>query len=127
MKAIGYHINLPATDERALVELELPRPQPGPHDLLVAVHAVSVNPVDVKLRAASPAAAGTARILGFDAAGIVEAVGSEARRFSPGDAVFHAGAMHRPGSNSEFQLVRRALGRPQAGHRSRSSRRRRCR
>ncbi len=82
MKAVGYDTCLPTGDERALVDLELPVPEPGPHDLRVAVRAVSVNPVDAKLRVAATAPAGEARVLGFDAAGIVEAVGDAVTRFA---------------------------------------------
>lgn len=116
MRAVGYGDNLPAGDERALLDVTLDRPAPGARDLLVAVRAVSVNPVDVKLRAkAPPFEAGQPRVLGFDAAGIVEAVGSEASLFRPGDAVFYAGVMNRPGSNAEFQLVdERIVGRKPA-------------
>lgn len=105
MRAVGYIKALPIQNEQALVDLELPKPSPGPHDLLVCVRAVSVNPVDVKVRAAVAPPAGEARILGFDAAGVVEAIGSEVTMFRPGDEVFYAGALNRPGSNSEFHLV----------------------
>lgn len=105
MKAIGYYAPLPATDEQALVDLELPTPEPGPRDLQVAVKAVSVNPVDVKLRAGARPPPNAARILGFDAAGVVQAVGAEVTSFKPGDPVFYAGAIDRPGTNSEFHLV----------------------
>lgn len=103
MRAIGY------TDKGSvdvLRELDLPMPQPGPRDLRVAVKAVSVNPVDVKRRRFEDAS-GTPlhRVLGYDAAGIVEATGSDVARFKPGDEVFYAGAMDRPGTNAEFHLV----------------------
>ena len=101
MKAIGYH-HSGAID--ALVDLDIAKPEPGPRDLLVHVKAVSVNPVDVKTRAGSAAQDGP-RILGFDAAGIVERVGAKVTLFKVGDAVFYAGAIDRPGSNAEFQLV----------------------
>ncbi|MEE2692991.1 MAG: zinc-binding alcohol dehydrogenase family protein [Pseudomonadota bacterium] len=104
MKAIGYTKNLPATDERSLQEFDVPEPAPGPRDLVVEVKAVSVNPVDVKLRVASKAENGP-KILGFDAAGIVKAVGPEASLFAPGDEVYYAGAIDRPGSNSALQAV----------------------
>jgi zinc-binding alcohol dehydrogenase family protein len=105
MKAIGYRLaqSIDATD--ALIDLELPTPQPGPNDLLVAVKAVSVNPADVKLRASTSPAKGDVRILGFDAAGVVEATGSNVTLFKPGDEVFYAGAIDRPGTNSEHHLV----------------------
>ncbi|WP_213949536.1 zinc-binding alcohol dehydrogenase family protein [Luteibacter sp. dw_328] len=104
MKAIVYtQHGLPLDDANALVEIELPKPQPGPRDLLVAVRAVSVNPVDTKLRAGVPVT--EPRILGFDAVGTVAEVGSEVSLFRKGDEVFYAGSIVRPGSNAEFQLV----------------------
>ena len=105
MKAIGYYTPLPIADGQSLVDLELPVPEPGPRDLRVAVHAVSVNPVDGKQRAAVAPADGAPRVLGFDASGVVEAVGGAVGRFRPGDRVFYAGALDRPGSNAELQLV----------------------
>ena len=115
MKAIGFRTPLPLSDPQSLVDLELPVPAPGPRDLRVAVRAVSVNPVDVKVRASAVPPAGEARILGFDAAGVVEAVGSEVTLFRPGDEVFYAGAIDRPGTNSELHLVdERIVGRKPA-------------
>ena len=76
MKAVGFYTNLPISDEQSLVDLELPEPEPGPRDLLVDVHAVSVNPVDTKVRRNAAPPDGQARVLGFDAAGIVRAVGT---------------------------------------------------
>lgn len=126
MKAVGYDAPLPVDDEQALVDLDLPVPAPGPRDLVVAVRAVSVNPVDVKLRAGATPPAGDARVLGFDAAGVVQAVGSEVTLFEPGDGVFYAGAIDRPGTNSELHAVdERIIVEGQI--RCRSPRRRRCR
>jgi NADPH2:quinone reductase len=105
MKAVGYYRNAPITVDDALVDLELPRPQPGARDLLVAVRAVSVNPVDTKQRKGAAPPAGEARVLGFDATGIVEAVGPEVTLFRPGEAVFYAGTLIRPGTNAEYHLV----------------------
>ncbi|TDR41606.1 zinc-binding alcohol dehydrogenase family protein [Tahibacter aquaticus] len=105
MKAIGYYKNLPIDQADALVELELPDPVPGPRDLLVEVRAVSVNPVDTKVRRNAAPADGTARVLGFDAAGVVRAVGSDVSLFKPGDKVWYAGSIARPGSNAQLQLV----------------------
>lgn len=105
MKAVGYHHNLPLSDERALVDLDLPAPQPGPRELLVAVRAVSVNPVDVKVRAGVAPEPGQAKVLGWDAAGTVLAIGSQVQGFAPGDRVYYAGAIHRPGSNAEQHVV----------------------
>ena len=103
MKAFGYRVAGPANE--SLLEIDLPLPAPGPRDLRVAVRAVSVNPADVKLRANAAPPANGFRILGFDAAGVVESVGSEITLFKPGDEVFYAGAIDRSGSNSEFQIV----------------------
>jgi zinc-binding alcohol dehydrogenase family protein len=103
MKSLGYYAKGGA---EALVEISLPTPRPGPRDLLVEVRAVSVNPVDVKRRQfEDPAQGSSHRILGYDAAGLVTAVGSEVTLFRPGDEVFYAGAMDRPGTNSEFHVV----------------------
>ena len=105
MKAVGYLNCHPIGHADALLDLNLPEPAaPRGHDLLVEVMAVSVNPVDAKLRArADPA--GEARILGFDAAGIVRARGPDAHIFADGAEVFYAGAVNRAGSNAQFQLV----------------------
>lgn len=104
MKAVAYRQPLPITDERALLDVELPEPTLRPHDLLVEVRAVSVNPVDTKVRRrADPA--GEPKVLGWDAAGVVTAVGSAAKRFRVGDRVWYAGAIDRPGSNSALQAV----------------------
>lgn len=105
MKAIGYYKNLPIDQADALVELDLPEPVPGPHDLLVDVYAVSVNPVDTKLRRNAAPADGQPRVLGFDAAGVVRAVGSDVSLFTPGDRVWYAGSIARAGSNAQRQLV----------------------
>ena len=105
MKAVGLYTSGPIDRPDALVDLDLPAPQTGARDLLVRVKAVSVNPVDTKVRASSTHAAGSARILGYDAAGIVEAVGSDVTLFRPGDEVFYAGDLTRPGTNAELHAV----------------------
>ncbi|WP_420995048.1 zinc-binding alcohol dehydrogenase family protein [Cupriavidus sp. 30B13] len=105
MKAVGYHAAAPIDRPDALVDLSLPAPVAGPRDLLVRVHAVSVNPVDTKVRAGVNPPAGTARVLGFDAAGVVEVVGADVTLFKPGDAVFYAGDITRPGTNAELHAV----------------------
>ena len=105
MKAVGYRRSLPITDEASLVAVELPTPELKPHDLLVRVEAVSVNPVDVKVRVRAAPPEGQVTVLGFDAAGVVEAVGPAVTRFKKGDAVFYAGAIDRQGSNAELQAV----------------------
>lgn len=104
MKAIVYtQHGLPIDDPQALVDTELPMPLAGPHDLLVELRAVSVNPVDTKIRLGS--AVNEPRVLGWDASGIVRAVGANVTLFAPGDEVFYAGSIVRPGSNSQFQTV----------------------
>jgi zinc-binding alcohol dehydrogenase family protein len=105
MKAVGYRNNGAIDRDDALLDLELPRPTPSGRDLLVEVQAVSVNPVDTKVRKAAAPEAGQVRVLGFDAVGIVRETGADASLFKVGDAVWYAGAIDRPGSNSEFQLV----------------------
>ncbi len=104
MRAVAYTTCLPVTDPAALIDVEIERPAAGGFDLLVEVHAVSVNPVDVKRRAkADPG--GTPRVLGFDGSGVVAAAGPNCTLFKPGDEVYYAGAIDRPGSNAQFQLV----------------------
>jgi len=115
MKAIAYYQSLPITHAEALVDIELPAPQARGRDLLVAVKAVSVNPVDVKVRANMAPAEGQAKIIGWDAAGIVQAVGPDVTLFKPGDEVWYAGSLTRPGTNSELHLVdERIVGRKPA-------------
>lgn len=104
MRAVGYARSLPITDPQSLEDIELPEPVPGPRDLLVEVRAVSVNPVDVKVRSRMAPEAGH-KVLGWDASGVVRAVGAEVTLFAPGDEVFHAGALGRPGTNAELHLV----------------------
>jgi NADPH2:quinone reductase len=107
MKAVGFLRYLPIDDPSSLMEVEIPTPIAAGRDLLVRVRAVSVNPVDVKMRAPRPGTAALPQphILGYDAAGIVEAVGSDVTLFKPGDEVYYAGSNDRAGSNSELQLV----------------------
>ncbi len=105
MRAVGCRAALPVTDPECLVDIEVDDPRPTGHDLLVAVRAVSVNPVDTKVRRAGGAATDDWRILGFDAAGVVQAVGEHVTLFSPGDEVWYAGDLTRPGTNSELHLV----------------------
>jgi zinc-binding alcohol dehydrogenase family protein len=115
MKAIGYREWRPATEPDALIEIDLPRPKPLARDLLVRVEAISVNPVDFKMRKRAAPEPGGVRVLGYDAAGIVEVVGEACRFFKPGDAVFYAGDIRRPGTNAEFHLVdERIVGRKPA-------------
>ncbi|MCE4072651.1 MULTISPECIES: zinc-binding alcohol dehydrogenase family protein [Pseudomonas] len=105
MKAIGYTQSLPSSDANSLLDIQLPEPTPGPRDLLVEVRAVSVNPVDTKVRQRAQPAEGQHKVLGWDASGVVRAVGSEVSLFKPGDKVWYAGDLTRPGSNAELQLV----------------------
>ena len=105
MKAIGYHQSLPIDDPASLRDLTLPDPVAGPRDLLVRVAAVSVNPVDTKVRRNAAPEAGQARVLGWDAVGIVEAVGDRVTGFRVGDRVYYAGSIVRPGANSELHAV----------------------
>lgn len=105
MKAVGYQHSLPVTDDAVLIDFELPEPVPGPRDLLVRVRAIAVNPVDTKIRMRVQPESGQANVLGWDCAGEVEAVGSEVTQYQPGDAVWYAGALDRPGCNSELHVV----------------------
>jgi zinc-binding alcohol dehydrogenase family protein len=113
VRAIAADQYRPTTAADCFRELELPTPEPGPQDLRVRVKAVSVNPVDCKVRASLQPAG--PRILGWDAAGIVEQVGAQVSLFRPGDEVYYAGSLERPGSNSQQQLVdQRIVGRKPA-------------
>ncbi|WDS35259.1 zinc-binding alcohol dehydrogenase family protein [Pseudoxanthomonas sp.] len=104
MKAIAYtQAGLPIEDPASLIDIELPLPEPGAHDLRVKVQAISVNPVDTKVRHRAEVSA--PRVLGWDAVGTVESVGSEVSLFKTGDVVFYAGVINRPGSNAEYHLV----------------------
>lgn len=105
MKAVGYYTPGDLDRDDALIDLELPRPEVGPSDLLVRVAAVAVNPVDTKIRRNRAPEQGRAGVLGWDAVGVVEAVGSQVSGFANGDRVYYAGAINRAGSNAEFQVV----------------------
>jgi NADPH2:quinone reductase len=105
MRAVAYKIPQPISAETSLVDVDLPMPEAKGHDLLVEIKAVSVNPVDVKVRASAAPPADELKVLGWDAAGIVKATGPDVTLFRPGDEVFYAGAINRSGSNAEFHLV----------------------
>lgn len=105
MKAVGYQSPGPIAAEAALVDIELPEPVATGRDLLVEVRAVSVNPVDYKVRRSTAPEPGAWKVLGWDAAGVVRAVGPEVTMFQPGDAVYYAGSLIRPGTNAELHLV----------------------
>lgn len=117
MRGVGLYQHLPIEKPDSLIDLDLPKPAPAGHDLLVRIEAVSVNPVDTKVRAPGKPARTTPLVLGWDAAGVVDAIGAAVSMFKPGDKVFYAGDITRPGSNSEFHLVDERI----VGHRPRSS------
>jgi NADPH2:quinone reductase len=105
MKAVGISAHSPGQGIESLIDLVLETPQPGRRDILVRVEAVSVNPLDVKMRGARPAADGSPRVLGWDAAGTVLDTGPEVTLFKKGDRVFYAGSITRPGSNAQLHCV----------------------
>ncbi|WP_460066319.1 zinc-binding alcohol dehydrogenase family protein [Pseudomonas sp. H1_G08] len=105
MKAIAYYASLPISDAKSLQDIELPEPVAGPRDLLVEVKAISVNPVDTKVRQNMAPENGAAKVLGWDVAGVVKAVGSEVTLFKAGEKVFYAGSIARAGGNSELHVV----------------------
>jgi len=105
MKAVAYFNSLPIDNPDALQDVELPAPTPGPRDLLVEVRAISVNPVDTKVRRNAAPQNGEAKVLGWDVAGVVRSVGEQVSLFKPGDEVFYAGSIARAGANSELHLV----------------------
>ncbi|MGF6313063.1 zinc-binding alcohol dehydrogenase family protein [Bradyrhizobium sp. i1.8.4] len=105
MKAVGYQKSLPIEAADSLVDFEIAKPEPKGRDIRVAVKAISANPVDYKVRKRAAPTDGGYKILGFDAAGVVDAVGPDVSLFKPGDEVFYAGSILRQGTNSEFHLV----------------------
>jgi len=111
MKAIAAYGSLPCSDPGAFALVDLPDPAPGPHDLLVRVEAVAVNPVDTKVRSGlpGPGSGAAPRLLGWDCAGVVEATGAAVASFVPGDRVWFAGDISRPGCNAERVLVEEAI------------------
>jgi zinc-binding alcohol dehydrogenase family protein len=107
MKAISFHQHLPIEHPESLIDVIVDQPIPGPRDLLVKVQAISVNPVDTKIRKGNGPGQPSRelKILGWDAAGVVVEVGSDVTFFAPGDEVYYAGSVDRPGSYAEFQAV----------------------
>ncbi len=105
MRAVGLYRYLPIDHPESLLDLEVETPVAAGHDLLVGVKAISVNPVDYKRKAPRDLVEKSPKILGWDAAGIVEAVGPEVTLFKPGDPVYYAGSVIRQGANCEFHLV----------------------
>src|SRR5262249_57193672 len=99
MRAVGYQKSLPIEDESALVDIDLPAPEPKGRDLLVEIRAVSVNPIDTKVRKRAAAAAGSWKVLGFDAAGVGKATGADGGLFKGGDEVFYSGSICPPGTD----------------------------
>lgn len=107
MKAIGFKQSLPITEENSFIEFETDKPAPSGYDLLVKIAAISVNPVDYKIRqsAAKDTILETPKIIGWDAVGTVEAVGDKTSKFKVGDQVYYAGDITRSGSNATYQLI----------------------
>jgi len=105
MKAVALTRYLPVSDPDAFLDVDLPKPAPQGRDILVAVKAVAVNPVDVKVRAPKDKVEAAPRVIGYDASGVVEAVGPQATLFKAGDEVYYAGDITRAGTNQEFHLV----------------------
>jgi zinc-binding alcohol dehydrogenase family protein len=105
MRAVGFNQNQPITSDTALLDIDLPMPEATGRDLLVEIRAISVNPVDTKTRKNAVVEPGQYKVLGYDAAGVVKAVGPGVKLFQPGDEVYYAGAINRQGTNSEYHLV----------------------
>ncbi len=105
MKAVALTHYLPVENPDAFLDVDLPKPTATGRDVLVAVKAVSVNPVDTKVRAPKDKVEETPRVIGYDASGVVEAVGPDVTLFKVGDEVFYAGDITRPGTNQQFHLV----------------------
>ncbi|WP_127128766.1 zinc-binding alcohol dehydrogenase family protein [Pseudoflavitalea rhizosphaerae] len=117
MKAVGFKTSLPISEAESFIDFETDKPVPTGRELLVKITAISVNPVDFKVRqnSAKDKVLDMPKVIGFDAAGVVEAVGEAVTLFKPGDKVFYAGDINKPGSNAEFQLVdERIVGRKPA-------------
>lgn len=107
MKAIGFKTSLPIENSDSFIEFETVKPIPGAHDLLVKIDAISVNPVDFKIRqsGAKDTVLETPKIIGWDAVGIVQAVGEKVTLFEVGDPVYYAGDLTKQGSNAEYQVI----------------------
>jgi NADPH2:quinone reductase len=107
MKAIGFKTSLPIENSESFIEFEAVKPIPGPHDLLVKIDAISVNPVDFKIRqnSAKDTVLETPKIIGWDAVGIVQSVGQNVTLFEVGDPVYYAGDITKQGSNAEYQII----------------------
>ncbi|MBO9674902.1 MAG: zinc-binding alcohol dehydrogenase family protein [Sphingobacteriaceae bacterium] len=107
MKAIGFKTSLPINESESFIEFETPIPEAKGRDILVKIKAISVNPVDFKIRqnSAKDTVLENPKVIGWDATGTVEAIGEEVSFFKPGDEVYYAGDLNRSGSNSEYQLI----------------------
>lgn len=107
MKAVGFKTSLPISDPNSFIEFETEKPIPGGHELLVKIKAIAVNPVDFKIRqnAAKDTVLEQPKIIGWDAAGVVEAVGENVTLFKVGDEVYYAGDITKSGCNAEFQVI----------------------
>src|ERR1700735_2916835 len=109
MKAVGYKKSLPIETAEALIDFEIATPEPNGRDIRVGVKAISANPVDYKVRKRAAPPEGETKILGYDAAGVVDAVGPEVTLFKAGDEVYYAGSIQRQGTNSEFHLGKEGI------------------
>jgi NADPH2:quinone reductase len=107
MKAIGFKTSLAIEEKESFIAFETPKPIPGAHDLLLKIDAISVNPVDFKIRqsAAKETVLEIPKIIGWDAVGIVQAVGEKVTLFEVGDPVYYAGDITKQGSNAEYQII----------------------
>ncbi|MCB1456431.1 MAG: zinc-binding alcohol dehydrogenase family protein [Nitratireductor sp.] len=115
MKAVALTRYLPIDDPESFLDVDIQKPEPTGRDILVEVRAISVNPVDTKIRAPKDKVEDAPRVIGWDASGVVKAVGPDVTLFEPGDAVYYAGDLTRPGTNQQFQLVdERIVGRKPA-------------
>lgn len=107
MKAVGFKTSLPIAATNSFIDFETEKPSPQGHELLVKINAIAVNPVDYKIRqnAAKDTELATPKIIGWDACGVVEAVGNEVSLFAVGDEVYYAGDITKPGCNAEYQVI----------------------
>lgn len=105
MKAIGYLKSLDISHQDSLIDIDLPTPTPTGRDLLVKIDAISVNPVDTKVRVRAQPENGEHKVLGWDAVGEVIDAGDQAQFYQKGDKVWYAGDITRHGTNSEYHLV----------------------
>jgi NADPH:quinone reductase len=105
MKAVGLYRYLPVSESESLLDVNIPKPEATGRDLLVKVMAISVNPVDTKARSSKDIVETKPRILGWDVAGVVQETGPDCTLYKPGDEVYYAGSMVRPGGYSEYHLV----------------------